>query len=160
MAEEQTAVRIEAAPEQQADRALVAAAPAPAPAGVPSAAALPGRAEGVSILAVYHYILGGLFVLLALVFSLPAVITTIIGIFEDPGALVATGILALLAFITLLMALVFLAVGWGLWKERDWARIGAIVLAGLGLLFVPIGTIIGGVTIWYLLQPQVVAKFR
>ncbi len=141
MAEEQSPARIEAAP--------------------PTVGATQGRAEGVSILAVYHYFLGALFVLLTLLFSLPAVITVINAVVVgEAGILVATGILALLAFITLLLALVFLAVGWGLWKERDWARIGAIVLGGLGLLFVPIGTMIGGLTIWYLVQPRVVARFR
>ncbi len=41
----------------------------------------------------------------------------------------------------------------GLWRLRPWARITATVLAAIGLLFFPLGTIINGYFIW-LLQSQ------
>ena len=34
------------------------------------------------------------------------------------------------------------------------------VLAIVGLLFVPIGTIFGAIILWYLLQPDVAARFE
>src|SRR3989338_1063054 len=53
-----------------------------------------------------------------------------------------------------LMGIVMLAieayVGWGLWNFKNWAKITAIVLAVIGLLAFPIGTIVGIVVIYLL----------
>jgi hypothetical protein len=68
--------------------------------------------------------------------------------------------------VALLVGVVFLAVaianivvGWGLWQRREWARVGALALAILRLLNIPLGTIAGGLIIWYLLQERTRAEF-
>ncbi|MBI5955772.1 MAG: hypothetical protein HY871_02115 [Chloroflexi bacterium] len=50
--------------------------------------------------------------------------------------------------------------GWGLWKLKNWARILTIVFSIPGLLGIPIGTIISGLIIWYLLKEDVKVAFQ
>jgi hypothetical protein len=59
-----------------------------------------------------------------------------------------------------LVGLANAVIGWGLWKQHEWGRIGALVLAGFRLLNIPLGTVIGGLTIWYLLREDVRQEFR
>ena len=130
------------------------------PATPAAAAAKPPRADGVMLLAVYHFMLAGLLLLATMGLAIPTVITAIVGVVEDSDALIATGILGLLATVAMVACIVMLAVGFGLWTLRQWARVATIALSVLGLMFVPIGTLIGGVTLWYLLKPEVAAEFR
>ncbi|MCG2767995.1 MAG: hypothetical protein L6435_06370, partial [Anaerolineae bacterium] len=51
------------------------------------------------------------------------------------------------------------AAGWALFKMLEWGRWLSIALGVLSLLLFPVGTIVGGVTIWYLLQPAVKDSF-
>jgi hypothetical protein len=44
--------------------------------------------------------------------------------------------------------------GWGLRKLRPWAKIPAAVLAGLSLLSIPVGTLIGGYTLYLLFSAK------
>lgn len=120
----------------------------------------PPRADGVTLLAVYHLMLSALLLLATMGLSIPMIITAIVGVVEDSDALIATGILGLLAAVTMVLCLVMLAVGFGLWTLRQWARVASIALAVLGLWFVPIGTVLGGVTLWYLFKPEVADQFR
>ena len=73
------------------------------------------------------------------------------------GAVVILGILGLL-------------VGWGLWTGKGWARILAIILSGLGVLISLAGLVLGsipsvvglaidGLVLWYLFRPNVKAFF-
>jgi hypothetical protein len=129
-------------------------APAPAPSGASSSL------DGIMLLAIYHFVLAGLFLLGTVGVSLPAAITAIVGIVDDPGALIATAILGVIAVVLMFFTAFFLALGYGLLKRRQWARIASMVVAVLSLFFIPIGTIIGGFTIWYLIQPEVVSQFE
>ena len=90
------------------------------------------------------------------------------------------------AVVTLAIAIAYFGIGWGLWELRDWARLGTMVLAGLGLIFaltaavvflfgievftVPlrfpgigigflIGVVINGLVIWYLMRPDIQGLF-
>ena len=67
------------------------------PATPAAAAAKPPRADGVMLLAVYHFMLAGLLLLATMGLAIPTVITAIVGVVEDSDALIATGILGLLA---------------------------------------------------------------
>ena len=49
--------------------------------------------------------------------------------------------------------------GWGLLERRNWARILAIVFAGLNALNFPVGTLIAAYVIWVLLQRSAEAYF-
>ena len=72
--------------------------------------------------------------------------------FGDPGAIGFFGVLAVLISGSLAaLSLPGLVLGLGLLARRRWARTLAIVLGALALLQVPLGTILGGVTLAILL---------
>ncbi len=121
------------------------------------------RPDGVLVIALYHLVIG---VLIGMGICALLTIPFIVGVAAsgDPDARVAVpivgGIMVLAAGFLFLLALANILVGWGLWQMREWARIAAIGLSVLRLLNFPVGTIIGGLIIWYLLQPQTVAAFQ
>ena len=62
--------------------------------------------------------------------------------------------------IALIVAVLYIITGWGLWTMKSWARIVAIILAIISLLSFPIGTIIGIVILWYLFKPEIKEVFH
>lgn len=79
----------------------------------------------------------------------------IVGLFSgDAGGLMAGGIIGLLSIFFGLLALPALLGGWGLLNYKPWARIVVIVLSVLNLLNFPIGTLIGGYSLWVLLNDE------
>ena len=62
-------------------------------------------------------------------------------------AIVGTFVLGLLVVISI----PGIIAGWGLLKRKSWARVLALVLGFLGLMNVPLGTLLGVYTIWALL---------
>ena len=119
-----------------------------------------GRDDGVTLIAGLHFLVGGILLLTTCALSIPTAITGIVGIVEETDALIATFILGIIATVVLLLSILYLTVGFGLWKERSWGRIAAIALSVIGLFFVPIGTVVGGVVIWYLLKEDVSERFE
>jgi len=118
------------------------------------------RPDGITIISIYHYFVTALYIIGAcFLIAVPFIVAMV----PDDEAAVAVPIVAIVMAFAILLVLVFAAaygaVGWGLWNLKPWARLGAIVLAGLGLLSIPIGTIIGGLTLWYLFQPEARAAF-
>lgn len=63
------------------------------------------------------------------------------------GGLLA-GLIAVMGVVFLIVGALYVFVGYGLWKFKNWARITAIVLAVLGLISFPLGTIIGIIVIY------------
>jgi uncharacterized membrane protein YqjE len=122
--------------------------------------ARPIRADGITIIAIYFYLGAGLFLLGTLGAMIPTVILAIVGITEEAGALIGMAAVGLVAMTSMALSLLHLVVGYGLWLMRPWARIGAIALAIVGLLFAPIGTVVGAFILWYLLKPDVSAQFE
>ena len=117
------------------------------------------REDGVTLLAFYHFVLAGGFLLGTVSLAIPAMITAIVGVVEDPSALIATFILGGIAFVLMLFCALVLAIGYGLWTQKQWGRMAAIALAVLSLFGFPIGTVIGGLTLWYLLRTEVADQF-
>jgi len=78
----------------------------------------------------------------------------------DPSA---TAILSIVGsgvgILLMALALPGLLAGYGLLKGKSWGRILAIVVGILGLLNIPIGTLIGVYTLWVLLQEDAEAYF-
>ena len=64
------------------------------------------------------------------------------------------GLGSLLGFFLLALGLPGLFLAYALWRLRWWARPLGFVLAILNLFNFPIGTLLGGYTIWALLQPE------
>ena len=102
-------------------------------------------------------------------------------IFFGLGALMLLGVCGIIAFLglglasgemedqlvglgvglcfTLLFTVLYGATGYGLLQMRSWARIAAIVLAILSLCSFPIGTILGGIVLYFMFQQEVTQAF-
>lgn len=69
-----------------------------------------------------------------------------------------TGFMVLLAgFIAVVMGLLSvpsLVGGWGLLKRRPWARMLVLIVSFLNLLNFPLGTLVGGYSIWVLMNDE------
>jgi hypothetical protein len=130
------------------------------------------RPTGVTVIAVLCFIGACFLTLLACLFLVGGGLAAK---FMPPDAHIPAGIMAAVgavgAVIFLILAALYVTVGLGLLKLKEWARIIAIVLAGLSLLFGLFGLLhfhpfalvrlaIAGWILWYLLQPHVVAAFR
>ena len=105
-------------------------------------------ATHVKVIAVL-YLICGVF-LVAGAFFLPLIlglVASLVGTSGDPDAGVATAILGLtgvtLSIILGVLAIPFLATGWGMLKLRPWSRIAGIVLGALSLIHFPFGTVLG-----------------
>lgn len=125
-----------------------------------TAAEHPVRADGITIIAIYYFLGAGLFLLGTLGAMIPTVILAIVGFTDEAGAFIGMAAVGMVALASMALCLLHLVVGYGLWLMRAWARIGAIALAIVGLLFMPIGTVAGAFILWYLLKPDVAAQFE
>jgi len=103
------------------------------------------RPGGISVLAVLN-ILGGAFSLLAGL----AIMTTST---EEGAAVVGFGV------VYLLIGGIQITTGIGLWNLRPWGRTLQIVLACIGLIGIPIGTLISGLILYYLFRPGIKVLF-
>ena len=69
-------------------------------------------------------------------------------------------IMSMCLYITIIFGIIYLLVGVGLFTLKKWARILAIIFAIIGLLNVPIGTIISIIILVYLFKADVKAAFH
>jgi hypothetical protein len=112
----------------------------------------------VKVLGVLHIVIGACGVFLALfLMMLFGSASGLVGASASPDeAAIAIPIIGLtgvgLVSFTLLTSIPGLVAGWGLLKFRPWARILGIVVSILGLLMIPIGTIVGVYGLWVLLN--------
>jgi hypothetical protein len=118
------------------------------------------RPDGVSIIAIYYVFFAVLNLIgtcAILFFALvPAMDTTGGG----PGLIASVIGIGIAILFVAAGGLLGLAAGFGLVRLKSWARILAIVLAVPTLLGFPVGTVIGGLIIWYLLKPEVKEVFN
>lgn len=118
----------------------------------------------VKILAWFNAILGALGLLAGFVLFSGAMAVTEVFRFGVEEAGIPAEVLQLLAIVVtgvvLAMSLPCLILGYGLMNLRPWARIMGLILAGLNLLHVPIGTIISLYAFWVLLKPETEALFK
>lgn len=122
------------------------------------------RSDGTTLIAIYHFISGFVSLLgVCGMISMPLIVGLAAGSSGDPDAGSATAITAVMGLLAGGLFFVVSAanwiVGWGLWRQREWARVTAIGLAILRLINIPLGTVIGGLIIWHLLREEVKAEF-
>jgi hypothetical protein len=123
------------------------------------------RSDGVTLIAIYQFIVGFLSLLGTCgLLSIPLIVGASTAAARAEGGALATAIVSTVmiffAGVLLLVAAGNIIIGWGLWKQREWGRIGALVLAVLRLFSFPIGTIIGALIIWYLFREDVSQEFQ
>ena len=117
------------------------------------------RDDGLTLISIWHFLVGTFYLLVTVVL----VLMTVIFASQIPGggsdALAPALLFGVIALVFMALSLINVAVGYGLWTLRAWARTGALALSIVGLIFVPIGTLAGGLTLWYLLRPEAAALF-
>jgi hypothetical protein len=123
------------------------------------------RSDGVTIIAIYQFFVGFLSLLgICGLLSIPLIVGASTAAARAEGGPLATAIVSTVMVIAsgwlFLVGIANVVIGWGLWKQHEWGRIGAMVLAVLRLLSFPVGTAIGALTLWYLLREDVKAEFR
>jgi hypothetical protein len=113
--------------------------------------------DKVNAIAAYHLIVGGLY----LVAAAAAVIVPVTAVLLEASEFLARlpgwflgGTLLVVAGFVALIAAINLALGWGLWQLKPWARMGAMIAAVFRIPLVPLGTIAGGMILYVLLQDQ------
>lgn len=116
------------------------------------------RPDGLTMISGWFY-LSGIFFLFVTATIVFLTLAFGFGIPNDSEMLIPTAVFGVIALAFMAMSILNLVVGYGLWILRPWARIGAIALAIVGLIFMPVGTIAGTLTLWYLLKPEVAAVF-
>jgi hypothetical protein len=115
------------------------------------------RPDKVSLIAVYHWIMAVPFVLASLILMfayLPVLLSV-----QAPDVVWPIFGISLELFFTGLFAILFIVIGFGLWRLQNWARWAAIVLAVLLLPGFPIWTAIGALIIIYLVSDEAKAAF-
>jgi hypothetical protein len=123
------------------------------------------RSQGVTIIAVYQFVIAFLSLLgMCGLLTIPVIVGVSTAAARAEGGPLATAILSTVMVIAsgwiFLTGLANAVIGWGLWKQQEWGRIGALVLAALRLLNIPLGTVIGALIIWYLLREDVRQEFQ
>ena len=117
-----------------------------------AAAAAPismARPPLVTVIAILHFV-GGAFLLLGGV-----------GLFLAASDAKANDrvIFTIMAVAFLIFGAASIAAGAGLWKMREWGRILQIVLAAIGLLGIPLGTIVSILLLVYFTRPHIKLLF-
>ena len=80
---------------------------------------------------------------------------------DDPTAIKVLGIIGTpLVVIFLVFGGAMIAGGIGLFSCKPWARILTLVMAAIGLLNIPIGTLKGVYIIWVLVQTETITLFE
>lgn len=118
------------------------------------------RPEFVTLIAVYQFVTAGILLLLScliIAVLFPAMFVSI-----DAAGGIFTAVFMTTVMLTLLLGFAFasLVVGWGLLRSREWARLGAIVLAAFALIGFPIWTIVAILILIYLTSEDGRAAFR
>src|SRR6266568_944541 len=108
-----------------------------------------GRPTLVTVIVILHFVGGALMLLGAVGMIVPAIGSQS----SERVPLVIFGI------VLLILGALSLAAGVGLWKMREWGRTLQIVLACIGLLGIPLGTIISILLLVYFTRPHVKLLF-
>ena len=114
--------------------------------------------QHIKIVAILHIVLGALGLAGAIavfVFGAGAGLLS-----QDRDAAIASGTCGtVVAVIIGVLSLPSLIAGLGLQKRKSWARILTIILSVINLFNFPIGTAVGGYSLWALLNDQAPAYF-
>ena len=114
--------------------------------------------QHVTVVGALHIGLGALGILAAIIVFV--VLVGVGALADDPeGTRVLTFIGTVTAFFLFVLSVPGIIGGIGLLQGKQWARILVLILAGLNLFNIPIGTAVGIYTIWVLLQEETAQLF-
>lgn len=106
------------------------------------------------------YIVGNAFFLVLAAFGF-FLLPTLGVISRDADATTVLSVLGtIFGFLMVLLAVPGLLAGYGLLKRKSWARMWAIIIAVLGLVNFPFGTVIGIYALFVLSQQAAIAYFE
>jgi hypothetical protein len=114
----------------------------------------------LNVLAALHFVLSAFGLFTAVIVLLSTIAAgTFLGMQSNTDVPVGTGVLVGmvgtgLAIVFGVLALPGLALAYGLYKRRPWARPLGLVLGALNLLHFPFGTAVGAYTLWAMLQAE------
>ena len=123
------------------------------------------RPDGITLLSALFWVLA----LLAIIGGIIMMVTSnaIIELIEEEGKDVPHEVIDLLdslfigiSIILIIIGVLYIIAGWGLWTMKSWARLVAIILAIISVLNFPIGTILGIIILWYLFKPEIKEAFQ
>jgi hypothetical protein len=112
------------------------------------------RPDGVTLVAVYYFFVGAMGLLGACIIVTVALFPVALNVDEGDALFWALFGLCIGFVVTGGSGILSVLAGWGLLNLKEWARWLALVLAVFTLFAFPIGTIIGVLIIWYLLQDE------
>jgi hypothetical protein len=118
------------------------------------------RPDGLTVISIWFYLSGAFFLLVTAIVVFMTLAFGIGTIAGEPDLVIPAALFGLISLAFMAISILNLVVGYGLWIQKPWARIGAMALAIVGLIFMPFGTIAGALTLWYLLKPEVSAVFE
>ena len=111
----------------------------------------------VGILRIVFAVLG-LFVALLIIFGMSIAISYVHG--DEVGVTVLRTIMISLSSVILVVSVLSIIGGIGLFSYREWARVLIIIMSAINCLNIPIGTAKGVYSIWVLLQDETIKLFR
>ncbi len=122
----------------------------------------------ISVVAILHLVYSSLALLAGiLVFAVFAGIGTIVTHVPDTpaeeafsAAAILWGIGTIIATLLVIFAIPGIVGAVGLLKRKEWGRILVIVVSFFDLLHIPLGTILGGYSIWVLFNNETIALLR
>lgn len=113
----------------------------------------------LTIVAALNIGFGALGVLIAIIVFVAVVGGGILS--GDPEAMTITAIVGTsIAGLFMFLSIPGIIAGIGLLKRKSWARILALIIACIDLIFIPIGTLIGAYGIWVLVHDDTVKLFE
>ncbi len=117
------------------------------------------RPDGVMVVSIWFIISAALHLLVAagILIIVPAVMKDLA--VESDGRPLMIAAFSFGLFLVVVLGVLDVAAAVGLLRLRVWGRWLAIGRAGLLLLAIPIGTVIGAFIIWYLLTPEAKQAF-
>jgi uncharacterized membrane protein (DUF2068 family) len=118
------------------------------------------RPDGLTIISIWFYLCGAFFLLVTAIVTFMTLAFGVGAVVEDMGMIIPTAMVGFIALAFMALSILNLMVGYGLWILRPWARIGAIALAIVGLILMPVGTLSGALILWYLLKPESAVAFE
>lgn len=112
----------------------------------------------INVAAILQIVFGSLNVIIALVIAFAFGFAE--QFIDDPTAMKVLGIVGTpMVVLFMLFGGAMIAGGVGLFSCKPWARILTLVMAAIGLLNIPIGTLKGVYIIWVLVQSETVSLF-